>query len=77
MEAEGYGTPDEDAHADVKPSSMTINEIKDWLTEHGHENVVWGLTQAKAKKPKSVSAPWFTAVGSTFMLEHKGTCNLC
>lgn len=52
MEAEGYGTPDEDQHANVTPTKMTINDMKDWLTEHGHEEKVWNLTQTKAKKQK-------------------------
>ena len=49
---EGYGTPDEDKTAGLTPAKMTVNAIKDWLTENGHENVVWDLTQAKAKKPR-------------------------
>ena len=49
---EGYGTPEEDNNLQLTPEKMTINQIKDWLTEHGHENVVWDLTQAKAKKPR-------------------------
>ena len=49
---EGYGTPDEDKTASLTPAKMTVNAIKDWLTENGHENIVWDLTQAKAKKPR-------------------------
>ena len=51
---EGYGTPDEDQTLHVTPVKMTINEMKDWLTENGHENIVWELTQGKAKKPKYI-----------------------
>lgn len=56
MEDDGYGTPDEDRTAHLSPPAMTINAIKDWLTEHGHENVVWELTSARAKKPRQVAA---------------------
>ena len=31
-------------------SKMTINAIKQWLTEKGHEAKVWEMSQAKAKK---------------------------
>ena len=51
-DAEGYGTPDEDQTAHLTPTKMTINEMKDWLTENGHEDKVWTLTQTKAKKQK-------------------------
>lgn len=54
MDVEGYGTPDEDESAHIIPSKMTINEMKDWLTENGHEDKVWTLTQAKAKKQKYI-----------------------
>ena len=51
---EGYDTPEEDKTASVTPAKMTINQMKDWLTENGHEEKVWTLTNAKAKKPRSV-----------------------
>ena len=35
---------------------MTIGKLKDWLTEQGHEERVWALTQARAKKPAYVAA---------------------
>jgi hypothetical protein len=54
MDADGYGTADEDKTLNVTPVKMTINEMRDWLTESGHENIVWDLTQAKAKKPKYI-----------------------
>jgi len=54
MDADGYGTADEDHTQNVTPVKMTINEMKDWLTENGHENIVWDLTQVKAKKPKYI-----------------------
>lgn len=58
---EGYGTPDEDQTTNLTPAKMTVNAIKDWLTEQGHENVVWDLSQAKAKKPRWV---WATLTSS-------------
>ena len=65
---EGYGTPDEDKTAGLTPAKMTVNAIKDWLTENGHENVVWDLTQAKAKKPR-----WAAVCSKTFHL-HLSSC---
>ena len=51
-EAEGYETPDEDKTAHLTPAKMTVNQIKDWLTENGHEEKVWTLTSQKAKKTR-------------------------
>ena len=52
MLAEGYETPEEDQTANLTPAKMTVNQIKDWLTENGHEETVWALTNSKAKKPR-------------------------
>ncbi len=58
MEADGY----EDANEGVRgiegtpPEKKTIAQLKEWLTEQGHEEKVWNLTQQKAKKPAFVAA---------------------
>ena len=61
MEADGdgggYESADEGATgiAGTPPDKMTVAKLKDWLTEQGHEDVVWRLTQARAKKPEYVA----------------------
>ena len=50
---DGYETPDEEGKA---PEKMTIRDLKALLTEHGQEETVWQLSQAKAKKPAYVAA---------------------
>lgn len=45
---EGEDTPD--------PASMTVNQIKEWMTERGHEQQVFQLNKDKAKKPQWVGA---------------------
>jgi hypothetical protein len=54
----GYESADEGAAgiAGTPPEKMTIGKLKDWLTEQGHEERVWALTQARAKKPAYVAA---------------------
>ena len=54
----GYESADEGAAgiAGTPPEKMTIAKLKDWLTEQGHEDTVWRLTQDKAKKPEYVAA---------------------
>lgn len=47
-------TPADEAEGALDPASMTVAEIKAWLTEHEHEGVVWQLTQSKAKKAEFV-----------------------
>ena len=56
MEADGYDTPEEDENVHLTPSKMTIKQLKDLLVEKGHEDKVWQMTQAKAKKPQYVQA---------------------
>ena len=45
---DGYGTPDEGENINL--ASMTIGQIKDWLTEHGHEDKAYEMASKKAKK---------------------------
>lgn len=58
MDADGY----QDANEGVRgiegtpPEKKTIAQLKEWLTEQGHEEKVWSLTQEKAKKPAFVAA---------------------
>ncbi|KAK9820375.1 hypothetical protein WJX72_009644 [[Myrmecia] bisecta] len=53
MEVEdGYASAGEGE--DLNPNKMTINEIKQWLTEKGHEDKAWELTNKRAKKPQYV-----------------------
>ncbi|BDA47092.1 Guanylate-binding protein 1 [Coccomyxa sp. Obi] len=40
----------------VQPEKMSIIQLKNWLTEQGHEDQVWKLAQSKAKKPQYVAA---------------------
>lgn len=53
----GYESADEGTVgiAGTPPEKMTVAKLKDWLTEQGHEDVVWRLTQARAKKPDYVA----------------------
>lgn len=64
MEA-GYATPDDDEAGPVgggggegddvpDPTTMKIQDIKNWLTEHEHEQLVWQGMQSKAKKAQWV-----------------------
>ena len=39
----------------LDPASMTVAEIKSWLTDNEHEGMVWKLTQGKAKKADFVA----------------------
>lgn len=36
------------------PTTMKIQDIKNWLTEHEHEQLVWQGMQSKAKKAQWV-----------------------
>ena len=45
---DGYDTPDEGENLD--PQRMTIAQMKDYLTEHGHEDKAYALASKKAKK---------------------------
>ena len=58
MDADGYESADEGVRGigGTPPEKKTIAQLKDWLTEQGHEEVVWKLTQEKAKKPAYVAA---------------------
>ena len=38
----------------LDPASMTVAEIKAWLTDNEHEAAVWQLIQSKAKKAEFV-----------------------
>lgn len=49
---EGYGTPEEDQNQHVTPEKMTIAQMKDWLTDRGHDNIAWELASTRAKKPR-------------------------
>ena len=40
----------EQADEALDPASMTVAEIKAWLTDNEDEGAVWQLTQSKAKK---------------------------
>lgn len=40
-------------------SKMSINDMKQWLTDHGHEGRVWEMSKAKAKKND-----WVTFINS-------------
>lgn len=40
----------------VQPEKMSIAQLKNWLTEQGHEDQVWKLAQSKAKKTQYVAA---------------------
>lgn len=59
MEADGgYASADEGEEGvhGVQPEKMSIAQLKNWLTEQGHEDQVWKLAQGKAKKPQYVAA---------------------
>ena len=58
MDADGYESADEGVRGigGTPPDKKTIAQLKDWLTEQGHEEIVWKLTQEKAKKPAYVAA---------------------
>jgi hypothetical protein len=53
MEFEDAG---EGEDSNLNPEKMTIQKMKDWLTERGHEDTVWRLSNDKAKKPQYVAA---------------------
>ena len=38
------------------PDTMTVAQIKQWLTDAGHDAEVWRLAGAKARKPEWVAA---------------------
>lgn len=38
----------------LDPASMTVAEIKSWLTDNEHEGEVWRMVQSKAKKAEFV-----------------------
>lgn len=54
----GYADAEEGVRgiAGTPPEKMTVQGLKAWLTEQGHEDAVWRLTQARAKKPDYVAA---------------------
>jgi hypothetical protein len=59
MEADGgYASADEGVEGiqGVQPDKMSIAQLKNWLTEQGHEDEVWKLAQGKAKKSQYVAA---------------------
>ncbi|KAK9918012.1 hypothetical protein WJX75_000546 [Coccomyxa subellipsoidea] len=59
MEADGgYESADEGMEGiqGVQPEKMSIGQLKNWLTEQGHEDQVWKLAQSRAKKPQYVAA---------------------
>lgn len=39
----------------LNPAQMTMPEIKEWLTDNGHEDVVWELS---VRKPRAKKADW-------------------
>ncbi len=55
----GYATPGDEGGSGggggaPDPATMTIQEIKHWLTTHEHEQLVWQGMQSKAKKAQWV-----------------------
>jgi hypothetical protein len=44
-----------DAGAVLNPADLTLNDIKAWLMENGHEQKVWELTSGRAKKAEWVA----------------------
>ena len=62
MPDDGYGTPDEGENID--PAKMTIGKIKDWLTEHGHEDKAYELASNKKAKKGDYVAVMENVLGS-------------
>ncbi len=56
LEADGAFEDAEEGIQGVQPEKMSIAQLKNWLTEQGHEDQVWKLAQSKAKKPQYVAA---------------------
>ena len=46
----------------VNPAQMTITEIKEWLTDRGHEGDVWNLANRKA--PRAKKDDWVQLIAS-------------
>lgn len=62
MHDDGYGTPDEGEN--ISPASMTIAKMKDWLTEHGHEDKAYELASNKKAKKADYVAVMEDVLGS-------------
>jgi hypothetical protein len=56
----GDGMHDGVEDAALNVEQMTIQEIKEWLTDHGYEDEVWAL--ASRKKPRVVRGDWIQLI---------------